>query len=285
MWVWKKQIRESKESEWRERLSPQSQGIVMTSLADRKRTQLEVYCEKEETALALYGAYGGSCSPLQEKDWVAATAPRQQRPLLIRDRLVVCASTDQIPELQSRYPGRIILVFPAECAFGTGNHATTATCLRLLCDEARQRTPGSWRVIDAGCGTGILGLAAVRLGAAGACCYDFDADAVRIARNNMRRNGAPRSLSVFRADVFEWLPEPEQRAHVLLANLFSGVLQRAFPRLLASLVPSESSILIVSGILREQAEDTLSAAQAAGFSLIRRVICGKWVTFQLTPRP
>lgn len=284
MWIWKKKIRVKDESEWRERLGETVQGVVFTELPGARQLAMEVYCETPGEALALYAAFGGRCTPLEEKDWVASTAPQRQAPLLIRDSIVVCASPELVEPLRRIYPRRIVLTFPAECAFGTGNHATTATCLRLLCDEAKKRRPGNWRVIDVGCGTGILGIAAVRLGAASSICYDFDANAVRIARRNKRINASPRGVSILRADVFRWHPQPEQRAHVLLANLFSGVLQRAFPLLLQSLVPDGGSTLIASGILREQADETQAAAERAGFSLIRRVICGKWVTMQLSPR-
>ena len=69
---------------------------------------------------------------------------------------------------------------------------------------------------------------------------------------------------------------------MLVANLFATILQRAFPRLKACLAGSQS-VLIVSGILREQAEDTLSAAREAGFELVKKVASGKWVTMKLIP--
>ena len=282
MWVWKKQISPDQEELWQERLSSLP-WVVITALPHAKRLMVEVYSEQQEQSLALYSCYGGACSLVEDVDWVAATAPENTPPLIIRDRLVIAASAEQVEGLQSRYPDRIILTFPAERAFGTGNHATTSTCLRMLCDEARKRPAGSWRLIDAGCGTAVLGLAGMRLGAASGICYDFDPVAVEVARRNLERNGGADRLQLFQADVFEWSPQEDEKADILLANLFSTVLQKAFPRLRACLAGPES-ILIVSGILREQAEETLEAAQKHGFELLRRVTSGKWVTMKLRQR-
>lgn len=283
MWVWKKQITTEQEDEWQQRLAALP-GLVISALPHAKRLLVEVYSETPEQPLALYTCYGGAFTALEDIDWVAATAPANTPPLIIRDCLVISAdaSPDRMQALQEKYPGRCILSFPAERAFGTGNHATTATCLRMLCDEAKKRPKGKWQLIDAGCGTAVLGLAGVRLGAKRGICYDFDPIAVDVAHENLRRNGGAPDLQLFRADVFEWEPRADERADVVLANLFSTVLQRAFPRLKACLAGTDS-VLIVSGILREQADETLLAAQHAGFELARKVTAGKWVTMKLIP--
>lgn len=282
MWVWKKQIALDQEEEWQQRLAALP-GLVISALPQAKRLLVEVYSESPEQPLALYSCYGGSCNPLEDKDWVAATAPGNTPPLIIRDQLVICASAELAQAMQQRYPKRIVLNFPAERAFGTGNHATTSTCLRMLCDEAKARRGAPWRLIDAGCGTGVLGLAGMRLGAQSGICYDFDPIAVEVAQRNFARNGGAENLQLFQADVFEWSPGENETAHVLLANLFSTVLQKAFPRLRACLA-AQDSVLIVSGILREQAAETLAAAEAAGFALLRSVTAGKWVTMKLIQR-
>jgi ribosomal protein L11 methyltransferase len=80
--------------------------------------------------------------------------------------------------------------------------------------------------------------------------------------------------------VFEWSPAPGQQADVVLANLFSTVLQKAFPRLLQAMKPG--GILIISGILNTQAEETLAAAEAAGLRVLKTISRGKWTTAKLT---
>lgn len=279
MWVWKRQIPAEQENEWQQRLATLP-GFVISAMPGASRLLVEVYSETPEEPLALYACWGGTCEPIEDKDWVAATAPGNTPPLRIRNELIICATEELTAAMQQRYPDRVVLTFPPERAFGTGNHGTTATCLRMLCDEARARRGTPWRLIDAGCGTGVLGLAGLRLGAQGGICYDFDPIAVEIARRNIQRNGGAEGLQVIQADVFEWAPQKEERAHVLLANLFSTVLQKAFPRLRDSLSPAAGSVLIVSGILREQAEETHAAALAAGFILRARATVGKWVTMK-----
>ena len=283
MWHWKKQIAAEHEQEWQQRLSTLP-WVAFTELPHAKRLLIDVYSEELADILALHTCYGGSYASEEEIDWVAATAPANTPPLLIRNKLVISASEEQsvLDDLRQRYPKRIILSFPAERAFGTGNHGTTSTCLRMLCDEAKLRRGAPWRIIDAGCGTGVLGLAAVRMGAQSGICYDFDPTAVEVAKRNMERNGGEPALRVIQADVFEWTPAPAERADVMLANLFSTILQKAFPRLRAALAGPES-VLIASGILCEQADETLLAAQNTGFSLLKKAVCGKWVTLKLSP--
>ena len=279
MWVWQKNIRSKDEAEWSARLASLP-GVVFSSLPGKQRIDVRCYSDEPMRLLALYSAYGGDFSSVEEKDWVAATAPAQIAPLLIRDKLVIYSAEEQLPALQRRYPGRTLLQFPAERAFGTGRHATTATCLRLLCDEAKKREDSSWQLIDAGCGTGILALAALKLGAKSAVAFDFDPNAVEIARRNIARNGGTPSLHLLQADVFDWTASPQERAQVIVANLFSTILQRAFPRLIQSFVRNQPGVLIASGILRDQADDTIRSACTTGLQLTKKVIRGKWVTLQ-----
>lgn len=190
MWIWEKKITQNDESQWAEKLSGVV-GVVFTTLPDFEKSLVQCYCEEAASAAALLTAFGGKMSKLEDRDWVAATAPENSPPLLIRNRLVIVSSPSQVKPMQQRYPKRQVLYFPAERAFGTGNHGTTATCLRMLCDEAHSRRKRDWRIIDVGCGSGILGVAALRLGAKQAICFDFDAAAVEVARRNVERNGCP----------------------------------------------------------------------------------------------
>lgn len=280
MWVWKKTIAKANEEEWQERLS-NLPGTVISEAFHAERLNIDVYTDSQEEALVLAACYGGKTEEVQTVDWVAATAPENTPPLIIRDRLVISASDEPavLEELQQRYPGRIILTFPAERAFGTGNHATTSTCLRMLCDEAKNRK-APWTLSDIGCGTGVLALAGLRLGAQHAISFDFDPIAVEVARHNIERNGGADNLELFQADVFEWAPAPGEQADIVLANLFSTVLQKAFPRLLAAMKPG--GVLIISGILNTQKDETLDAAQAAGLKVLKVVSRGKWTTAKLT---
>lgn len=279
MWQWHKTVSAEHEELWQERLAPYN-GAVISAAFRAGRIALDVYTENVEEVLVLQACYGGSAEELPETDWVAATAPENTPPLIIRDSIIISASADAevLEKLRTKYPKRIILTFPAEQAFGTGNHATTSTCLRMLCDHVKTlKKP--WTLSDIGCGTGVLALAGLKLGAESAISFDFDPKAVEVARRNIARNGGADNLQLFQADVFEWSPKEGEKADVVLANLFSTVLQQAFPRLIAAM--KEDGILIISGILNTQAEETLAAATNAGLQLIKKVCRGKWVTAKL----
>lgn len=280
MYLWSKSAAKEREGLWQERVG-RLPGAVISEAFRAERISVEVYTETQEEALVLQACYGGKVKAVETVDWVARTAPENTPPLIIRDRLVITASDSPAvaDALRQRYPKRIVLTVPAERAFGTGNHATTATCLRMLCDEVNARKGKAWKLADIGCGTGVLALAGLRLGAASAVCFDFDPVAVEIARRNIERNGGANNLELFQADVFQWVPTQEQKADIVLANLFSTVLQKAFPQLIATMRPG--GVLIISGILNTQAEETLAAAAQAGLKLLHKTTRGKWVTAAL----
>lgn len=279
MWQWHKTASAENEAVWQERLADYP-GSVISAGFRAERISVDVYTESAEEALVLQACYGGTATQLPDTDWVAATAPENTPPLMIRDKIVISASEkpEVLEDLRSRYPKRIILTFPAEQAFGTGNHATTSTCLRMLCDHAAGLKSG-WTLTDIGCGTGVLALAGLRLGAQHAISFDFDPNAVEVARRNIARNGGAENLELFQADVFEWQAREQEKADVVMANLFSAVLQKAFPRIITAM--KHDGILIISGILNTQAEETLEAARSAGLNVLKKVSRGKWTTAKL----
>lgn len=279
MWQWHKTASAEHEELWQQRLSAYP-GTVISAGFQAERIAIDVYTETAEEALVLQACYGGNACALPDTDWVAATAPENTPPLIIRDKIVISASSDPkvLADLKARYKGRIILTFPAEQAFGTGNHATTSTCLRMLCDHVRH-LKASWTLTDIGCGTGVLALVGLKLGASRAISFDFDPKAVEVAQRNIKRNGGAENLCLFQADVFEWSPAEGEQSDVVLANLFSAVLQKAFPRLKAAMKPD--GILIISGILNTQADETIRAAEAEGLQLLKKVSRGKWTTAKL----
>ncbi len=281
MWHWHHEVPISEEQHWQDLLAAYPNSVLSQNYA-ATHLEMDVYWEQEEEALLFAACHGGKVAQLVATDWVAATAPENQAPLLIRQQIVISSSDDAevMKKLRKRYPKRIVLTMPAEMAFGTGDHATTSTCLRLLCDYARSKEAGTWKLTDAGCGTAILALAGLHLGAASAIAYDFDPQAVEIAQRNIDRNGGAEKLQLFQADVFEWKAQDDELADILLANLFSTVLQKAFPMLISSM--NKGATLIISGILKEQADETIAIAQKHGLELQKRITRGKWTTAQLT---
>ncbi len=277
MWHWHLNDTAENEAIWNERSEEITNCVISQGYASN-RIDIDIYWQTQEEALIFAACYGGDVEPMDDTDWVAATAPENQPPLMIRQQIVISQSEDKnlLEQLHQKYPKRIILSFPAERAFGTGDHATTSTCLRLLCDFAKQQKGKDWVITDIGCGTGVLALAGVRLGAKHAISFDFDPNAVEIAARNIARNGGDEKINLFQADVFEWSPTNDQKADLVLANLFSTVLQAAFPRIQSAM--KKGGKLIISGILRAQADETIAAAEAQGLILNKKVTRGKWTT-------
>jgi ribosomal protein L11 methyltransferase len=171
---------------------------------------------------------------------------------------------------------RILLRIGSAMAFGTGDHATTASCLRLLLAEAAE-AGGAWSALDIGTGSGILAVAAEKLGADSVTAFDNDPRAVRAARANLRVNRCLK-VNLGEGDITRW--QPGRRRHrVVMANLFSGLLVAGAPRIVRALAPGGG--LILSGILRSQEADVLAVFQAAGLASERTLRRGKWVALLL----
>ncbi|MCC6618923.1 MAG: 50S ribosomal protein L11 methyltransferase [Chloroflexi bacterium] len=169
-------------------------------------------------------------------------------------------------------PGEATIALDPGMAFGTGLHPTTRGCLELL--QAHGPMPA--RVLDVGCGSGILSLAALRLGASHAVALDTDPNAVAATRANTERNdlGA-------RVDVGEGtLPaEPCERFELILANLVAAVLVELAPRLADHLAPGGT--LIASGIIETRATEVIDAMAGAGLAVTTRRDDGEWVSLAL----
>ena len=169
-------------------------------------------------------------------------------------------------QLEKRVPHGIYV--PAGMAFGTGGHATTATCLRLLCDALPVE---GFTAVDVGCGSGILAIGCELLGARTVDAFDNDEAAVRIARENAEINGC-RAISTVQGDVFKW--KPRRKYDVVLANLFSEILIAVAPRLASAVRPGGT--LIFSGVLHHQSPEVVEAFARQGLHLEHLVKRGKW---------
>ncbi len=279
--VWTRWISPEDEALWEERLDERLPGrFVVIRRIGRKRLLLQGYVENRAEAESLRNQFGGRVETLTANDW--AVPQSEKRPVIVkvRDCLLVTSESDPAALDQARQvdPDRVILSVPAELAFGTGEHATTATCLRFLADEAksRARPKESWRMLDLGTGTGVLAMAAKALGAETAVGWENDPLAVAVAIKNARANGfAEGEIKIAQRDVFQWQPEmPEW--DVIAANLFSEILIALLPTIRRAL--KADGTLIISGILRAREEATLRAADEAGFRIDRVKRVGKWVS-------
>ena len=166
-----------------------------------------------------------------------------------------------------------MLLIPATMAFGTGEHATTAMCLRMLADVSRELFGRELEALDLGTGSGILALAARQFGAGRVEACDFDPVAVRVAKENVVANDI-RGIAFRRFDVLNW--HPSRKWLVVTANLFSTILVKSAAQIAASI--EKGGWLILSGILRAQAGEVIAAFERKGCRIERIVRRGKWVT-------
>lgn len=170
-------------------------------------------------------------------------------------------------------PDEHTLVLDPGRAFGTGHHATTTLCLELLDSTDRAQPVLGRSVADIGCGTGVLAIAAARLGARPVTAVDIDGDAVDAARANAAANDAVLDLAVGSVEVLD------TAAEVVLANLVTDVVVA----LAAPLVAATRARLIVSGIATARRDRAVQALEAAGAHLVDERHRDGWVALAFTP--
>lgn len=244
--------------------------LAVVRLPSRKSLRIEAYALTRKEADGLVRQFGGQIREIKDKP---ISEPPARKPLAIRNRLWVVDSAKTARTLDDSRP---VVIIPAAMAFGTGDHATTASCLRLLCDLAEQQ-PGPWDFLDLGSGSGILAIAARKLGARKVEGCDFDPHAVRTAKENIALNAAG-PLPMRKTNVLAWTP-PRQW-DIVAANLFSQVLIQAADAIAAAVRPGGA--LILSGILLIQEQEVLAAFQKRGFVFEQSIHKGKWVSLQAT---
>ncbi len=179
------------------------------------------------------------------------------------ERLWVCPP-GQYPE----QPDAVIVDLDPGLAFGTGTHPTTALCLRWL----DRHPPRQARVVDFGCGSGILAIAALRLGAAEVVALDHDPQALEATASNAAKNGVEERLTILPVGC-----SAEGRYELVMANILAGTLIDLAPQIAALVAPGGR--LILSGILREQAEQ-VAAAYRDCFEVLPPEVQEEWVLLE-----
>lgn len=196
--------------------------------------------------------------PLEDKDWEREWMDNFHA-MQFGQRLWICPSWRDIPD-----PTAVNVILDPGLAFGTGTHATTALCLRWL-DSLDLHAK---KVLDFGCGSGILGIAAVKLGASDMLGIDIDPQALQATEENARRNQVSEQVSVA-------LPQhnPQYLADVVLANILAAPLREL--RQVISDYCRPGGKLVLSGILVEQAQE-IADLYAAQFHIDEIVTEGDW---------
>jgi ribosomal protein L11 methyltransferase len=192
-------------------------------------------------------------------------------PLKMGERLWICPSWLQAPD-----PNAVNVLMDPGLAFGSGTHPTTAMCLQWL----DAHISGGEQLIDFGCGSGILAIAALKLGASHALGIDNDPQAITASRENARRNEVEHRLSTcLAADLDSTAPEPSE---LLVANILAAPLIELAPQLIAMVRPGGQ--LVLSGILDTQAGE-VAARYALDFKLDPIAHDHEWVRISGTRKP
>ena len=245
--------------------------------------QLEDTRQKLEESLFYLGMIKPLPTPLYtqiaDQNWMEAWK-QYYKPILIGQRVLILPAWMESPE-----PERIAIKIDPGMAFGTGTHPTTQLCLELMevsFDLLGLEDLTGLHVIDVGCGSGILSIAAIKLGAGKVLGVDIDEESVKNSRENATTNGVGDELIFGAGSVQEILDGKFafKKASLVVANILAPILIRLFDAGMVDLI-EDNGMIVLSGILQEQEQNVIEAGQAKGLRMIDRRQMGDWVAFTM----
>ncbi|MGF1476669.1 MAG: 50S ribosomal protein L11 methyltransferase [Geminicoccaceae bacterium] len=256
------------------RLDDEAESIAAFEV-DAGRWQVELLFRKRPETAAITSALNGTdfeslaIAELDDRDWVAinqaAFPPQQLGPFWVHGSHV----SDDTP------PGAIPILVDAGAAFGSGEHGTTQGCLEALADLRRTFHPK--RILDMGCGSAILAIAAAKLWTCRGVAADNDPFAIATGRNNVRANGVHHRVRVIRSDGYNRTElRRAGRFDLIIANILAKPLCSMAGGLAHALAPGGYAIL--SGLLHNQAFAVRQAHRRAGLRPKRQLQMGPWTT-------
>jgi ribosomal protein L11 methyltransferase len=251
--------------------------VVGFLLVDEK---LEETCYRLKEALWYLGRISPlptpQFTPISLEDW-SQSWKRHFRPIKVGRRLLILPPWANVPVGE-----RVQLIIDPGMAFGTGTHPTTRLCLEAL----EHWTPAGGTLIDVGCGSGVLALAALKLGAARAYGVDTDPDAIAAAEKNAEINGLSERmiLGLGSVDTVRGGNLPIRNAPLVVANILASVIVRLLDQGLVDLM-DKGGVLILSGILDEQEAQVRLAIEAQKLRVIERRSSKDWLAFVTRKEP
>ena len=209
------------------------------------------------------GTLEASSREVEGDDWIEIWKTHF-RPLHIGSRVVVCPEWIKY----EKNPDEEVVLLDSNMAFGTGEHETTSMCLKLLQDYITSDSV----CIDVGCGSGILGISAIKLGAKYAYLTDIDYVAVESAKHNCEINGVTDKVTVAHANL---LDNAEVKGDIMLANITAEILCGLAPSIPKNL--KSGGTLILSGIIESRLDMVITAFSAQNLKLEKTVREGEWI--------
>lgn len=248
---------------------------------DRKNSVIHIYiseCDNAAEALEFLKErltaekipFEAGSSGVNDTDW-NENWKKYFHTIEIGEKLAVVPSWENYENRQNR----TVLSIDPGAAFGTGTHATTSLCLELLQDFVKNDT----KMLDIGCGSGILALASVLLGAEKAFGVDIDAQSVKTAKENAVINKIDNKVSFEVGDLTEVV---SGKYDVICANIVADVIIRLLPD--AKNFMTDGGVLVVSGIIDIRKDDVLKAVEENGFRVSRERYRDNWCAFVLVRR-
>ncbi|MBQ8331490.1 MAG: 50S ribosomal protein L11 methyltransferase [Clostridia bacterium] len=205
-----------------------------------------------------------SISGVNEEDW-ANSWKAYYKPIRIGEKIVIVPAWEKY-EAQ---PNDVVVRMDPGMAFGTGTHETTRLVIGLL---EKYVTPDI-RVLDVGCGSGILAICASKLGAGSCKAYDIDPVAVKVARENIKDSGLD-NVTCDVSDLLKQVDTTYAPYRVICANIVADIIIRMTPDV--GRLMDEQSVILASGIIVERSEDVIACFREHGFEIVERVDENGW---------
>ncbi|MGN1090673.1 MAG: 50S ribosomal protein L11 methyltransferase [Huintestinicola sp.] len=245
-------------------LADNSQGVDMLAMVRSEMKELAAYDTDRK-----FGRLEVELANVREEDW-ANNWKQYFKPITVGDKLVVKPSWENY----AKNDGRTVLEIDPASSFGTGQHNTTRLCLELLEKNIRQGD----KLLDLGCGSGILSIGGILLGAESACAVDIDLNSTKIAAENAEKNHIDSSrYTVYHGNIIEDSALAEKIGggyRIVTANIVADVLIAMSP--IFARFMSDDAVIIISGIIIERCDEVMQAMADNGFERIEIRENGGW---------
>ncbi|MEW9079005.1 50S ribosomal protein L11 methyltransferase [Terrisporobacter glycolicus] len=243
-------------------------GVLIKTYISEERNVMEVIENIKQKVLGLkdYGIDIGegsvSLGQVKEEDW-ANEWKKYYKPTKVGQKIVVKPTWEDYENQE----GNLVIELDPGMAFGTGTHETTSMCIR----ELEKYVDGTKRVFDIGCGSGILAIAAAKLGAKEVVAGDLDEVAVKVSKENCELNNVSDKVVVKHGSLFEVV---EGKADVIVANIIADII-----KILANDISkflSKDGVFISSGIIHAKIDEVVETLEKNGFEIVEIVKLGEW---------
>ncbi|MDI3534435.1 MAG: ribosomal protein methyltransferase [Thermosediminibacterales bacterium] len=201
---------------------------------------------------------------ISEEDW-ASSWKSYYKPFKVGQNIVIKPTWEEYDS----EPNDVVIEIDPGMAFGTGTHETTIMCLKML----EQHVANGEVVLDIGCGSGILSIAAAKLGAGDVYGIDIDPNAIKVAKKNVVTNGVNDRVKIIEGDLVKGL---DLKADIVVSNIIADTIINLISQVSKNM--REHSKLILSGIIKDRKFEVMEALERNGFDILKTEEMGEWIT-------